>query len=59
MIITYNYTNEGVGTQYLRVIHLIGLCKVHNYIYLYRQIKIGHNYNNDLEWDKNGKISLI
>lgn len=52
MIITYNYTNEGVGAQYLRIIHLIGLCKVHNYIYLYRQIKIGHNYNNDLEWDE-------
>jgi len=51
MLITYDYTNEGVGAQYLRVINLIALCKIHNYTYLYNQIKIGHNYNNDSKWD--------
>lgn len=51
MFIIYDYTNEGVGAQYLRIINLIAICKIHNYTYLYKQIKIGHNYNNDPEWD--------
>jgi hypothetical protein len=41
---------EGVGAQYQRIICLVSIAKKHNLKYIHIPIKVGHNYNNDLEW---------
>jgi len=58
MYITYNYLNncndndiEGVGSQYLKIITLYAVTKYYNLKYIHIPIRIGHNYNNDDDWD--------
>ena len=62
MYITYNQKDEndekqdniqyeGVGAQYQRIVSLLSIAKRHNLKYIHIPIKIGHNYNNDPEWD--------
>jgi hypothetical protein len=62
MYISYNQLNpndekqdniqyEGVGAQYQRIVSLLSIAKRHNLKYIHIPIKIGHNYNNDLEWN--------
>jgi hypothetical protein len=58
MFITYyNKTNihgyyEGIGAQYQRIVALLAIAKRHNIKYIHIPIKVGHNYNNDPEWDE-------
>ena len=58
MLITYyNKTNihgyyEGIGAQYQRIVALLSIAKRHNIKYIHIPIKVGHNYNNDPEWDE-------
>ena len=52
MFITYNYKTEGVGSQYIRIIGLIAISKVHNHKYIHKQITVGHNYENDPDWNE-------
>ena len=58
MLITYyNKLNihgyyEGIGAQYQRIIALLSIAKRHNIKYIHIPIKVGHNYNNDPEWDE-------
>jgi hypothetical protein len=47
-----NIKYEGVGAQYQRIVSLLSIAKRHNLKYIHIPIKIGHNYNNDPEWDK-------
>lgn len=51
MYITYSISDEGIGAQYQRIISLIALAKVHNFKYIHKKITVGHNYNNDPDWD--------
>jgi hypothetical protein len=62
MYISYNQLNpndekqdniqyEGVGSQYQRIVTLLSIAKRHNLKYIHFPIKIGHNYNNDPEWN--------
>ena len=46
-----NIKYEGVGAQYQRIVSLLSIAKRHNLKYIHIPIKIGHNYNNDPEWD--------
>ena len=58
MFITYyNKVNihgyyEGIGAQYQRIVALLSIAKRHNIKYIHIPIKVGHNYNNDPEWDE-------
>lgn len=51
MIISYISTNEGIGAQYQRIIGILAICKVHNFYYYHKPITVGHNYDNDPEWN--------
>jgi hypothetical protein len=42
---------EGVGAQYQRIVALIAIAKRHNLKYIHIPIQIGHNINNDPEWN--------
>ena len=46
------YGNEGIGAQYQRIVALISIARRHNLKYIHIPIKIGHNYNNEVEWDE-------
>lgn len=43
---------EGVGAQYQRIVALISIAKRHNLKYIHIPINIGHNYNNDPNWNE-------
>ena len=45
---------EGVGAYYQRIISFLAITKRHNssFKYIHIPIKIGHNYDNDPEWDE-------
>ena len=58
MYITYNYLNtcnikelEGIGSQYQKIITLYAVAKKHNLKYIHVPIPVGHNDNNDDEWN--------
>lgn len=51
MYITYQYTDEGVGAQYQRILGLYAISKAHNLKYIHNKIQVGHNYDNDILWD--------
>ena len=42
---------EGAGAQYQRIIALLSIAKRHNLKYIHIPIKVGHNYNNDPNWN--------
>lgn len=48
----YNYTNEGVGAQYQRILCILLLCYMYNVMYIHQKITIGHNYNNEIDWNE-------
>lgn len=59
MYIAFNYLNpcnliatEGVGSPYQKIISIYAVIKKYNYKYIHIPIKIGHNYDNDKDWDK-------
>ena len=52
MSLIYKCTNEGVGAQYQRIIGLLSIAKHHNLKFIHNMITVGHNYENDPEWDK-------
>jgi len=59
MYITFNYLNtcniiatEGVGSQYHKIITLYAVAKKNNIKYIHIPIQIGHNYDNDVQWDE-------
>ena len=58
MFITYYNKNnihgcyEGMGAQYQRIVALLSIARRHNIKYIHIPIKVGHNYNNDPEWDE-------
>jgi len=59
MYVSYNYLNsfnikstEGVGSQYQKIINLYAVIKKFNLKYIHIPIQIGHNYNNDNDWNK-------
>ena len=43
---------EGVGSLYQRIVSCLALAKRHNVKYIHIPMCIGHNYNNDPEWDE-------
>lgn len=43
---------EGIGAQYQRIIALIAIAKQHNLKFIHFPIIVGHNYNNDPEWNE-------
>jgi hypothetical protein len=58
MYISFNYLNpcnikalEGVGSPYQKIINLYAVIKKHNFKYIHIPIEIGHNYNNDKDWN--------
>jgi len=46
------YGYEGIGAQYQRIIALIAIAKQHNLKFIHFPITVGHNYNNDPEWNE-------
>jgi hypothetical protein len=59
MYITYNYLNscnikeiEGIGSQYHKIITLYAVAKKNNIKYIHIPIPVGHNNNNDTEWNE-------
>jgi len=58
MYVSYNYLNycnikatEGVGSQYQKIIELYAVIKKFNLKYIHIPLQIGHNYNNDKDWN--------
>ena len=58
MYVTYNYLNpcnikelEGIGSQYHKIITLYAVAKKNNLKYIHIPIPVGHNDNNDKEWN--------
>ena len=59
MYATYNHLNpcnivkslEGIGSQYRKIISVYSVAKKHNLKYIHIPIRVGHNYNNDKDWD--------
>jgi hypothetical protein len=47
-----NYKYEGIGAQYQRIVTLIAIARHHNLKFIHFPIKVGHNYNNDPEWNE-------
>ena len=43
---------EGTGAQYQRIVSLISIARRHNLKYIHIPIIVGHNYNNDPEWNE-------
>jgi hypothetical protein len=52
MSITYEMTDEGVGAQYQRIIGMLGIAKKHDLKYIHKKITVGHNYDNDPQWNE-------
>jgi hypothetical protein len=60
MYLTYNHLNpcnivkslEGVGSQYRKIISIYSFAKKHNLKYIHIPIRVGHNYDNDKDWDE-------
>lgn len=60
MYITYNHLNpcnivkslEGIGSQYRKIISVYSVAKKNNLKYIHIPIRVGHNYNNDKDWDE-------
>jgi hypothetical protein len=52
MSIAYEITNEGVGAQYQRIVGMLGIAKKHNLKFIHRKITVGHNYDNDPQWNE-------
>jgi len=59
MYATYNHLNpcninalEGIGSQYQKIINLYAVIKKFNLKYIHIPIQVGHNYNNDKDWNK-------
>lgn len=58
MYITYNYLNtcnidetEGIGSQYQKIISIYAVARKNNIKYIHIPINVGHNYNNDKDWN--------
>jgi len=58
MYVSYNYLNpcnikatEGIGSQYQKIINLYAVIKKFNLKYIHIPLQIGHNYNNDKDWN--------
>jgi hypothetical protein len=58
MYISYNFLNtsnikelEGIGSQYHKIITLYAVAKKNNIKYIHIPISVGHNDNNDEEWN--------
>jgi len=63
MYITFNYLNtcniddtEGFGSQYHKIITLYAVACKYNMKYIHIPIQIGHNYNNDKDWNNKWDI---
>lgn len=60
MYITYNHLNpcnivkslEGVGSQYRKIISVYSVAKKNNLKYIHIPIRVGHNYDNEKNWDE-------
>ena len=60
MYVSFNHLNpinevpalEGVGSQYQKIINIYAVIKKFNLKYIHIPIRIGHNYNNDKDWDE-------
>ena len=59
MYVSFNYLNycnikatEGVGSQYQKIIELYAVIKKYNLKYIHIPLQIGHNYNNDKDWNE-------
>jgi len=48
----YNYTDEGVGAQYQRILCILLLCDLLEIKYIHQKITVGHNYDNDINWNE-------
>lgn len=48
---TFSEEREGAGAVYLRIISLLGICRKYNLEFMHHKQTLGHNYNNDKEWD--------
>ena len=58
MYISYNFLNtcnikelEGIGSQYHKIITLYAVARKNNIKYIHIPISVGHNDNNDEEWN--------
>lgn len=58
MYLTYNFLNtcnieelEGIGSQYHKIITLYAVARKNNIKYIHIPIAVGHNDNNDEEWN--------
>jgi len=55
MYISYNFPNEknpeGIGACYHKIITFYCIAKKNNLKYIHIPTNIGHNYNNDIEWN--------
>lgn len=52
MSIEYEMTDEGVGAQYQRIVGMLGIAKKHNLKFIHKKITVGHNYDNDPQWNE-------
>jgi hypothetical protein len=52
MSITYEMTDEGVGAQYHRIVGMLGIAKKHDLKFIHKKITVGHNYDNDPQWNE-------
>ena len=60
MYVSFNHLNpcnninglEGIGSQYQKIINLYAVIKKFNLKYIHIPIQVGHNYNNDKDWDE-------
>jgi hypothetical protein len=59
MYVSFNYLNpcnikatEGAGSQYQKIINLYAVIKKYNLKYIHIPLQIGHNYNNDKDWNE-------
>lgn len=46
------YGYEGIGAQYQRIVALIAIARRHNFKFIHFPIMVGHNCNNDPEWNE-------
>ena len=52
MSIVYEMTDEGVGAQYQRIVGMLGIAKKHDLKFIHKKITVGHNYDNDPQWNE-------
>ena len=52
MSIVYEMTDEGLGAQYQRIVGMLGIAKKHNLKFIHRKIIVGHNYDDDPQWNE-------